>query len=158
MTAGVRLRPALPGDEAFLRVLHASTRDHLAALPEELRAGLLALQYAAQEAGWRSTAVAGEERVVEVDGTPAGRLVLDRRPDSVHVVDIALLPAARGTGLGGWLLRDVVAEATASGLPVTLHVARDNPARRLYERLGFTVTGGDEVRLALTHPAGGGGD
>ena len=53
------------------------------------------------------------------------------------MIDIALLPDHRGRGIGARLLRDVLHEATAAGLPVRLSVERSNPARSLYERLGF---------------------
>jgi len=47
------------------------------------------------------------------------------------------LPDHRGAGIGGAILRSLLAEAAAAGKPVRIHVERLNPARRLYERLGF---------------------
>jgi ribosomal protein S18 acetylase RimI-like enzyme len=35
------------------------------------------------------------------------------------------------------LIKDLLTEAERAGKPVSLHVAKDNRARRLYERLGF---------------------
>ena len=52
-------------------------------------------------------------------------------------MDIALLPEHRGAGIGSAVLRGLLAEAAAAGKPVRIHVERLNPARRLYERLGF---------------------
>ena len=52
-------------------------------------------------------------------------------------IDIALLPAHRGQGLGAALLRDLIDEAAAAGKTVSLHVEKSNPAMRLYGRLGF---------------------
>ena len=62
---------------------------------------------------------------------------MDRRPDALLIVDIALLPAHRGAGIGTDILRGLLAEAAASGRPVRIHVERTNPALRLYRRLGF---------------------
>jgi predicted GNAT family acetyltransferase len=56
-------------------------------------------------------------------------------------MDIALLPDFRGAGLGTALLAGLFAEATAAGKTVTIHVEGFNPARRLYERLGFRQIG-----------------
>jgi predicted GNAT family acetyltransferase len=43
----------------------------------------------------------------------------------------------------------VLAEADAAGKRVTIHVERLNPARRLYERLGFSVAEDKGVYLFL---------
>ncbi len=52
-------------------------------------------------------------------------------------MDIALLPEHRGRGIGTRLVQDVLDEARASGRSVSLHVEETNPAKRLYERMGF---------------------
>lgn len=74
-----------------------------------------------------------------VDGEPAGRLYVDRPPGELRVMDVALLPEFRGRGVGTELLRRVLAEGAATARPVTIHVERLNPARRLYARLGFVA-------------------
>lgn len=51
------------------------------------------------------------------------------------LVYIAVHPSLRGQGLGRALMEKALA-LTRGG--VALHVEPDNPARRLYERLGFT--------------------
>jgi [ribosomal protein S18]-alanine N-acetyltransferase len=51
------------------------------------------------------------------------------------LVYIAVHPSLRGQGLGRTLIEKALA-LTQGG--VALHVEPDNPARRLYERLGFT--------------------
>jgi ribosomal protein S18 acetylase RimI-like enzyme len=62
------------------------------------------------------------------------------------VVDISLLPAARGSGLGTAILWDVLAGDTR---PVALHVQRTNKARRLYERLGFELVEEQAIYLRM---------
>ena len=51
--------------------------------------------------------------------------------------DLPLLPEHRGQGIGGELMRDLLAEGKQKELPVRIHVERFNPALRLYQRLGF---------------------
>jgi ribosomal protein S18 acetylase RimI-like enzyme len=68
---------------------------------------------------------------------PIGRLYIDRWADQIRLVDIAILPAHRGAGHGGALLRSIMAEGAASALPVTIHVESNNRALALYQRLGF---------------------
>ena len=58
----------------------------------------------------------------------------------------------RGRGLGGWLLNELAQAAEAEGFTrLSLSVAADNPARRLYERLGYDEVSADEsgLRMAL---------
>ncbi|HPM05023.1 MAG TPA: GNAT family N-acetyltransferase [Candidatus Cloacimonas sp.] len=42
----------------------------------------------------------------------------------------------RGKGLGAQLIKEVLANTEGS---IALHVEYDNPAKRLYERLGFST-------------------
>ncbi len=74
---------------------------------------------------------------------PIGRLYLDRSGPAWRIVDIGLLPEARGRGTGRALIEWVQAESAAAGAKaVALHVATNNPgARALYLRLGFATSG-----------------
>lgn len=60
----------------------------------------------------------------------------------LHVNTIAVDPDHRRRGLGSYLMRAVLAEAARRGATsATLEVRESNePARRLYESLGFAVT------------------
>lgn len=63
--------------------------------------------------------------------------------DEVHINNVALRPALRGQGLGTALLKHVFAEGRRLGAKrATLEVRASNVgARRLYERLGFSISG-----------------
>jgi ribosomal protein S18 acetylase RimI-like enzyme len=52
-------------------------------------------------------------------------------------VSIGVQPNARGQGVGEKLMRALIDEAARRGLGLDLSVRSENPARRLYERLGF---------------------
>lgn len=75
--------------------------------------------------------------VIEKDGASIGRLYLDRRLDEIRIIDIALMPNNRGAGIGGALMQAILDEAGAVDKAVRIHVERNNPAMRLYNRLGF---------------------
>jgi RimJ/RimL family protein N-acetyltransferase len=67
-----------------------------------------------------------------------------------HVVGVYLRPAARGKGAGATLLKAVIDEARRQALQLHLAVTTDNePARRLYERMGFVVYGEDPRGLRV---------
>ena len=101
----------------------------------------LKMQFTAQHHHYQEHYGDASFDLVLVDGTPAGRLYLQRREDEHRIVDIALLPAYRGKGIGRKMLRDILAAAGGEGKAVRIHVERNNPALRLYERLGFVRTG-----------------
>jgi ribosomal protein S18 acetylase RimI-like enzyme len=136
----VTLRAVGPGDEDFLFRVYASTRtEELAPVPwtAEQKVAFVRQQFQAQSVDWGRNYPNAEFSVIEVEGIPAGRFYVDRRQDEIRLVDIALLPNFRRAGIGTGLIRDLLARAQAQGVPVTIHVEVFNPARALYERLGF---------------------
>ena len=111
---------------------------------EEKRA-FLEMQFQAQDSYYREHYPDCEFTLLLLDGVPAGRLYVHRRADELRVVDIAMLGKHRNRGIGGGLMREVLAEGAARGLPVRIHVEKDNPARKLYDRLGFVKIGDSGV-------------
>ncbi|MCK4572829.1 MAG: GNAT family N-acetyltransferase [candidate division Zixibacteria bacterium] len=78
-------------------------------------------------------------RVIQCGSVDVGLLCLERSAKEIFIVEIEILPGYQGQGIGTSVLSDIIAEAESAGLPVRLQVLRVNPARRLYERLGFRV-------------------
>jgi ribosomal protein S18 acetylase RimI-like enzyme len=134
-------RAATAEDDAFLRELYASTRadlDDLGWSPEQ-RTAFCDFQWRAQRRGYRSAHPDARDEIVELDGVAIGRLLVDETRDPVVVVDVALVPGARGRGHGTRLLAEVQAAARERGRRVVLHVEHADRARHLYERLGFVA-------------------
>jgi ribosomal protein S18 acetylase RimI-like enzyme len=130
--------------------LYASTREpELALVPWDAmtKRAFVEHQFAAQDAHYRTHYDGATLDVVEVDGEPAGRLYVHRGPSDIRIMDIALAPAFRRRGIGTTLLRDLIDEASHSELALSIHVEQNNPARRLYERLGFEPAGEHGVYL-----------
>jgi GNAT superfamily N-acetyltransferase len=139
---GTRFRAATTADAAFFAALYASTRAEELALsgwPDTMQEAFLAQQAMAQQAHYVQHYNDAEWWVLERNGRPIGRLILARWPSQHRIVDIALLPQARGDGLGSAILAGVIAEAEAVGKAVSIHVEKANPAMRLYRRLGFAT-------------------
>jgi ribosomal protein S18 acetylase RimI-like enzyme len=137
---GVSLRPATGDDHDFLRRVYASTREEemaLAPWPRDEIDSFLDMQFEAQHGYYKKHFKEAEFLIIERDAEPIGRLYLDRRDDEIRIIDIALLTSERRKGVGGALLREVLAEAGAAAKPVRIHVERNNPALHLYHRLGF---------------------
>lgn len=127
------LRPATADDDDFL------WRLHVAAMREYVER-TWGWDEGAQAAIFRERSDPANSRIVIVAGRDAGVLVVERRPDRIFLSRIQLLPGAQGRGVGTAIVGDLLAEAGREGVPVALRVLRVNPARRLYERLGFAVT------------------
>jgi GNAT superfamily N-acetyltransferase len=141
MTApDVRLRPAGAADrDFFARVYAAGRAEELAPVPftPAEKEAFLAQQFAAQSAHYSRYYGDASHDVILIDGEPAGRLIVHRTPEHVLIVDIALLREQRGRGVGTNLLLPILEEGRVAGIPVLIHVKRDNRALRLYQRLGF---------------------
>jgi ribosomal protein S18 acetylase RimI-like enzyme len=78
--------------------------------------------------------------------------------DETPKVSIGVKPNARGQGVGDKIMRALIGEASRRGLGLCLSVRSENPARRLYERLGFrdipgsaapSRVGGKSIGMAL---------
>ena len=134
------LRPVRDDDGEFLYRVYAGTRsDELAVTgwSDEEKEEFLRMQFRAQHTHYHENFGGADFLIIEKDGTPIGRLYLERRTDEHRIIDIALLPGERGAGLGGALMGQILLEAAAAGKMVRIHVERNNPAMHLYERLGF---------------------
>jgi ribosomal protein S18 acetylase RimI-like enzyme len=139
---GLSLRPACDGDAPFLRELFETARPDaaiLAAWPELVRRPFLDQQFQFQTLHYARVYPDADRLLVIADGVPIGRMILSRQFEQWCVVDIALLPAWRSQGLGTLLLQRVKAAAATAAPCVRLSVDVRNPARRLYERLGFAA-------------------
>lgn len=134
------MRPVkLPDDEEFLRTLYFSTRDDLFFPDENVKIQILTMQFAGQSRTYAAQYPDAEHNVIMVDGESVGRVMIDRREDAVHLIDIALLPAARNKGIGSMLLDQLKTYAYAREVPIELSVVKTNPALRLYESVGFDI-------------------
>ena len=150
----VELRPVTMDDATFLQALDAEVRCSefaAAGLPAEMLTSLLAMQYRARASEYVAHYPHAVNSIVWVGTERAGRLLVDHGTEALRVVDIALTEGFRGRGLGTVLLRDVCERARGQGLPVRLAVRVDNPAQRLYQRLGFVVTSTDDLERRMEY-------
>lgn len=136
----VALRPIAAADGEFLYRLYASTRFaelELTGWDAGQTEAFLRMQFALQHNHYRCSYPAADFDLILIDGLPAGRLYVEHDACRTRIIDIALLPEFRGRGIGGVLLRRVIAAADAARTVVSLHVERNNPVRPFYQSLGF---------------------
>lgn len=89
-------------------------------------------------------------QIIVVDGMDAGLLQLVDEGSNLVVGKIELLPEFQRKGVGTVLMKRILGEAQVRGVPVRLQVLRTNtPARRFYERLGFSVSGETDTHFQM---------
>jgi GNAT superfamily N-acetyltransferase len=76
-----------------------------------------------------------------------------RRQDDgqLDIDGLYLLPEVQRKGVGTALVRWVISKAASAGVPLTLSTAKINPARQLYERLGFVPTHESEFKVFMEY-------
>lgn len=153
---GIDARAIEIGDQGFLRELYASTRD------DEMRAtgwspsrcrSFLDQQFDFQQRYYRAHHPNAMFLLLSEAGTPIGRLYWRCEDAQATLIDMSLVPALRGQGLGSAILQLLVDEADRRGHCIELHVEPDNRAQRLYRRFGFEVTGHDSLHLRMRRSA-----
>jgi ribosomal protein S18 acetylase RimI-like enzyme len=148
----ITIDPVLSSDEPFLYQTFASTRAEEMALTgwnAGQQEAFLRMQYDAQRRSYQMQLPEAKYWVIRCDGSAAGRLILDRTAQEIHVVDIALLPEFRKRGIGSALMEAIIHEASHAAKTVRLHVERFNPAMPWYERLGFRVISSGPIYLEM---------
>ena len=89
-------------------------------------------------ASWRES----ENFILEVDGERIGVLRITEEGDSLHIRDVQIAEGHRRRGAGTYLLNISHRWARARGLSeLQLRVFVDNPAARLYQRMGYRLAG-----------------
>ena len=76
-------------------------------------------------------------QIIEYRNHMAGYMSVRRSVGEIFLAVIEITPEYQNHGIGTRLIADLLDESDSSGLPIKLSVLKVNPARRLYERLGF---------------------
>jgi D-serine deaminase-like pyridoxal phosphate-dependent protein/ribosomal protein S18 acetylase RimI-like enzyme len=80
-------------------------------------------------------------QIVLSGNEPIGLFKVARDGTDWTLMQIQIAPAHQGRGIGTRLIRELLLDAQQAGASVRLSVLRANPARQLYQRLGFRVVG-----------------
>jgi GNAT superfamily N-acetyltransferase len=142
LPAPLQLRPLSDADaELAFAVFVAGREAEFAALalPPQQKAQFMRLQFQAQSLAYRSQYPEAEYQLILREGQGIGRMLVAEQAAAWVLVDIGLLPEFQGQGLGAAIINSLLAAAFSLSLPVDLQVFYNNPALRLYQRLGFRL-------------------
>ncbi len=152
----ISLRSSTAADQPFLVSLYASTRsDELDLLNwnDDQKQVFVMMQFNAQTQHYHDSYPDAQNSIIQRNEEAVGRIIVNEDAREFTLVDISLLPAHRGHGLGTYLLHDLLRKAGEANKPIRLHVLQSNPAKHLYERLGFSIVGGDSLYCEMCwHP------
>jgi ribosomal protein S18 acetylase RimI-like enzyme len=152
------IRPAMTADEPFLWEMlfyAANMAEDGATSGEEAKTHPYLAKYVrdwGRAGDLGAIAVADDERPIGavwvrlLAGAEKNYPTID---DNVPELAVAVLPQHIGQGIGGRLLARLIEDARLVHPALVLSVRESNPARRLYERLGFVV------RETITNRVGG---
>jgi 2-amino-4-hydroxy-6-hydroxymethyldihydropteridine diphosphokinase len=89
------------------------------------------------------------DTILRYDGYDIGCVALKEEADALRLLKIFIVPSYQNRGIGSHLVRQLCERSLVSGKPLRLRVLRSNPARRLYERLGFALTEATQTHYHL---------
>jgi ribosomal protein S18 acetylase RimI-like enzyme len=135
------LRPAQPADFAFCgRTYFAG----MGSITETLK-----LDMSRQHESFCQRWQLPEVRIITIGGNDVGWLQTTAANDAIFLAQLCLDRRFQRQGIGSRVMRAVIDAAAQEGKAVTLGVVKMNPARRLYERLGFRVTHEDHSKFYM---------
>jgi len=93
--------------------------------------------------------IGSDSKIIRIDGEDVGYLDFEINDHSYVLNSILLLPKSQGRGVGSYIINTIMEMAKQDEKPVRLRVFKINPAKNLYERLGFTYSGETEFHFQM---------
>jgi len=139
----ITFRPICKDDHPFLKKVYRSTREKellQTFWTEEEKQKFIDFQFKAQHSHYVNAYKGAEFNIIMKKNTNIGRLYIWETENQIRIMDIALLEEFTGKGIGTYLLKQLIQKSRKKGKKLNIHVEYNNPALRLYERLGFKKT------------------
>jgi GNAT superfamily N-acetyltransferase len=104
---------------------------------------------AKQTASFTTQWMVEEVQIIIVEREDVGWLQVRETQSQIILEQIFINPEHQRTGIGTKILNGLIRSWKSREKPVVLTVLKNNPARRLYERLGFTITCEAAIKLEM---------
>ncbi|MGE7110554.1 GNAT family N-acetyltransferase [Lysinibacillus sp. NPDC047702] len=135
----ISLRTATEEDRAILYRIFEESRMDLAYIEDEnVRKSIVQQQYELDNVQTKIMFPGAEKIIIQYKGEPIGRYSIDKTNKDYRLIWIGLLHAWRRKGIGKYILKSLMKEASYYIKGINLEVVKFNTAAyQLYEELGF---------------------
>ena len=138
----ITIRIATPNDYEFLYELNSKTmREYVQAT--------WGWDETWQQNHFKENFQSEANKIIMLNSQDIGRIELFNRTDEVRIGNIQILPEHQNKGIGNVIMLKIIQQAQDRKQCVTLQVLKVNPARRFYERLGFSVESEDDAHFKM---------
>jgi ribosomal protein S18 acetylase RimI-like enzyme len=127
----VGFRSALENDYDFLYALHTAT------MKEYVNKTWGDDTF--QEAMFRKNFFPTQIQIITLAGSDIGMISLEENDKDIFLRVIEILPRHQRQGFGTTIIQKIINDAARQRKKVRLQVLKVNPAKQLYDRLGFAV-------------------
>jgi ribosomal protein S18 acetylase RimI-like enzyme len=138
----ITLRPAVAQDYDFTWRLYVATI-------REMTESLMGWDENKQSTTFAGQWLCDEVRIIQADGRDIGWLQVGVIGESVFLKQLYIDPSHQRMGVGSRVMTILIVEATQKHLPLALAVMKNNPAQRLYARLGFRIVDSDQYKFYM---------
>jgi ribosomal protein S18 acetylase RimI-like enzyme len=87
--------------------------------------------------------------IIVFEGKDTGLLDVTEKETETVLISIRLLPEFQNKGIGTKIIQDILEKSHGKNKPVRLQVLKINPAKKLYNRLGFKIFGETETHFLM---------
>ncbi len=152
MSASIFLRPVSSNDLPLLRRIFEETRPDItdaSHLSTEMKAQLIQAQFEAQHDHYVKNYPKADFGIIQYGNTAIGRIYLNQTKHEVHVLELSILSSYRSQGLGSTILQAVLSDAKLTQRTARIHVEKQSPAIKFYEKHGFRRIGEKPFHLEM---------
>jgi ribosomal protein S18 acetylase RimI-like enzyme len=128
----IAFRSALENDYDFLYALHVATM-------KEYVNKTWGWDETFQEDIFRKKFIPSQIQIITLAGNDIGMISLEERNEDLFLHVIEILPRHQRQGFGTTIIQKIIDDAARQRKEVRLQVLKVNPAKQLYDRLGFAV-------------------
>jgi ribosomal protein S18 acetylase RimI-like enzyme len=150
MSRTVALRPARAEDYGFALALYVETI-------KPYTIAFMPWVDAVETARFAKLWAPADTRIITVDGADVGWVEASDTGAELVLKQFYIAPAQQQRGVGTQVMDLLLKEWRSIGRPIVLNVLKNNPARRLYQRLGFATVGETDMKYLMRREAAAGG-